>query len=137
MIDVVWDNPEQTIIRLDYYAPIASWEEYREAVNQAHRMARSINDTVHIIHNPGHVQMPSGRKQRALEELTITLNDIPQNIGVLVSVTLGTFERRVTRVVPQILLRADNLHFYMVNSLETAYNLVQAYNNGDDLQALA
>ena len=137
MINVVWDNPEQTIIRLDYSEPIDTWEEYREAVNQAHDMARSVNYTVHIVHNTGHVKMPAGKQHRAVEELSITFNDVPDNVGILTSVTLANFERRITRVIPQILLRADEIHFYMVDSLETAYNLIDAFNNGSDLSALA
>ena len=35
MIEVYWDNDEQTIIRLDYADPVADWDEYRVAIKNA------------------------------------------------------------------------------------------------------
>ena len=35
MIQVSWDNSEKTVIRLDYFAPITSWDEYQNAVKES------------------------------------------------------------------------------------------------------
>ena len=133
MMKVVWDNPQKTVIRLDYFCPINSWEEYRAAVHQAHTMARSVRHSVSIIHNGQGVKMPSAGKNRALDELNRTIKDVPDNVDLLLSVTTSPLENRISRITTRTNSRADSMHAFMVDSIGMAYELVDAYESGEDL----
>ena len=58
MIAVKWDNSQQTIIRLDYAAPVADWDEYDNAVEECYKMVAETPHPVAIIHNAGDTAMP-------------------------------------------------------------------------------
>jgi len=137
MMKVVWDNPQRNIIRLDYFSPVNSWEEYRAAVHQAHSMARSVCYPVYIIHNGQGVTMPSAGKKRALEELNQTINDLPDNVDLLLSVSTRSLENRISRIASQTSVKADSMNIFMVDAINLAYQLIAAYESGEDLHTLA
>lgn len=132
MIEVLWDNPQKNIILLNYFNPVSCWGEYREAIKQAHKMARSVNYQVHIIHNGQGVKMPLNSKNSALEEVGITLRDVPDNVGLLMSTTTTAVEHRIIRVATQISLKPDSLKFVVVDSIDKAYELIEAFESGKD-----
>lgn len=136
MLKLRWDNPQKTIVRLDYFSPIHSWDEYRTAVNQANYMATSVDHRVHVIHNSHGVTMPSGDKDRALEELNKTFRTLPQNVDLFISVTSTSLERRITRIAPQISARSEEIKFVVVDSLDKAYEIIEAYEAGHDIDAI-
>jgi hypothetical protein len=120
MINVYWNNPEESIIRLDYADPVASWDEYDNAVKQWHNMIRSKSGVVHTIHNPGSAKMPSGN---AFMHVRRAMNNTPRNSGLIVMVISDFFAKSVI----DILLRmAFSANFRMVNSLEEAETLINS-----------
>ena len=88
MITVYWNNPEENIIRLDYADPVATWDEYDNAVKQWHNMIRSKSGVVHTIHNPGSAKMPNGN---AFMHVRRAIMNTPRNSGLIVMVAVRAY----------------------------------------------
>jgi hypothetical protein len=116
MITVEWDNAEKTIIRLDYFDPVASWGEYQQAVKESFELARSQNHTVHFIHNAGNATMPNGN---AIGEIRRVISIMPPNAGSVLMVIGNDFARRVVQVVIRLMIRQAK-NFFFVSSLDEA-----------------
>lgn len=95
MIHVDWHDPEKTIIRLDYTPPIASWEEYQEAVAYSYDLARSVAHSVRLLHNPQDTPMPTGNP---LEQILIAARKTPANVDAIAMVITNRIARRITKV---------------------------------------
>lgn len=120
MIKVYWANSEQTIIRLDYYDPIESWDEYENAVKESYGLARTKSHKVHFIHNPGKTSMPGGN---AFAHLRKVMELAPANTGNMVMVIANPFARRIMELMLKISVGARNYHF--VQNIEEANKLTR------------
>lgn len=120
MIKVEWDNNEKTVIRLDYIAPIASWDEYHNAVKESYAMAKTQSHKVHFIHNPGSAAMPAGN---AIGEIRRAMNHSPSNVGGVFMAISNDFARRVMQVVIRITVRSK-IQFFFVSSVEEARRVI-------------
>lgn len=124
MIECYWDNRNATkVVRLDYFNPVNTWDEYIEANERAYDMVREEKDsTVHILHNPGDASMPSGN---ALMYIRRVVEMRPDNTGLFVMVITNLFARHITSVITKITVSADNMH--IVKSLDEAYETIDNY----------
>lgn len=121
MITVKWDNPEKTIIRLDYSDPVESWTEYQDAMDQGFNLARQMPYNVHQIHMAGKTKMPSGN---AFGQLRQAMSRQPKNMGLIISVVNDNFAIDVMRLTTALLV-GRNLR--LVVDLEQAYQLIAEY----------
>lgn len=128
MIKVYWDNEEQTVVRLDYYDPVESWEEYLDAVKESFGMIRTKAHKVHMIHNPGKTQMPGGNPFSIIGNL---MEQLPANGGMIVMVIANPFARRMMGLLLKITIGAKNYHF--VKELTEARDLIQGQQAKDAL----
>lgn len=119
MIQVYWFNNEKTIIRLDYESPVASWEEYHDAVRQSYDMARSVSHQVKLLHNPGNAAMPAGN---ALAELNRAFRKVPPNVDTVAMVITNSFARRIMQTVMYIMGLSQS--YKIVQSVEEAEALL-------------
>lgn len=120
MITVYWHDEQETIIQLDYFHPIASWEEYRLAVDKSYRMAGKKSHTVGIVHNPNETPMPSGN---ALEQLRISVDTAPENVIAIISVVNNRLAKRIMQALIFILQGYDK--YFILQSLTEAYALLE------------
>lgn len=120
MIKVYWADDEQTIIRLDYYEPVDSWEEYTDAVKESFTMIRTKAHRVHMIHNPGRTQMPGGNPFSIIGKL---MEQLPANGGKIVMVIGNPFARRMMELLLRMTVGAKNYHF--VKELDEAYAFIE------------
>lgn len=120
MIQVNWDNSEKTVIRLDYFAPIASWDEYQNAVKDSFEMAKSQSHIVHFIHNPGSAAMPAGN---AIAQIRRAISSTPSNAGGIYMAIHDDFARRVLQVVIRLTVRSK-LQFFFVSSVDEARKVI-------------
>jgi hypothetical protein len=123
MINVEWDNPEKTVIRLDYFEPIASWEEYQKAVKDSYEMVGSQAHNVYLIHHPGEATMPAGN---AIAQIRRAVNAAPANTTAILMVISNDFARRILQVVIKITM--SRKPFYFVTSIEEARKLIEIQN---------
>ena len=124
MINVAWDNAEKTVIRLDYYEPISSWEEYQEAVKESYEMAKTVSHTVDFIHNSQNAKMPEGN---VIAQIRRAINASPANIASVLMVVSNDFARRVMEVVIRISIRQAK-NFYFVSSVDEARQVIAIQN---------
>jgi hypothetical protein len=122
MIEVYWDNDEQTIIRLDYTDPIVDWDEYRSAVKKCYDMIEQISHIVNIIHNTGNAKMPSGNPFKHLQH---AMYNTPSNTGCITMVITNWFARRMTMIVLQTFVRNYHGSYHWAKSLDEAYEILQ------------
>jgi hypothetical protein len=120
MITVEWDNTQKTVIRLDYFEPIASWDEYQNAVKKSYEMARSQATNVYIIHNPGKTAMPAGN---AIAQIRRAVNAAPANTAAILMVISNDFARRILQVVIKITM--SRKQFYFVSTVEEAHRVIE------------
>jgi hypothetical protein len=120
MINVEWDNAEKTTIRLDYFEPIASWDEYQNAVKESYEMARSQAQNVYIIHNPGEATMPAGN---AIAQIRRAVHAAPANTTAILMVISNDFARRILQVVIKITM--SRKQFYFASSMEEARRVIE------------
>ncbi len=120
MIKVYWADDAQTIIRLDYYEPVESWEEYTDAVKESFAMIRTKAHKVHMIHNPGKTSMPGGNPFSHIGKL---MEQLPANGGMIVMVIANPFARRMMEILLKITVGANNYHF--VKELDDAYQYIE------------
>jgi hypothetical protein len=120
MITVAWDNTEKTAIRLDYFEPIASWDEYRNAVKESFELAKSHNHPVHFIHNPQDAKMPAGNP---IAEIRRAINGTPPNTASVLMVVSNDFARRIMEVVIRISVKQAK-NFFFVSSVDEARRVV-------------
>jgi hypothetical protein len=97
-ISVIWDNDEQTIIRLDYDEPVLSWSEYDSAVDESYQLVRKVTHPVDIIHNAGKVNMPKGS---AFPHLQRAIRLQPANVKKIISVVSNLFARALLPIIIQ------------------------------------
>lgn len=120
MIKVYWASEEERIVRLDYYDPIESWEEYTDAVKESYALARTKSHKVHFIHNPGKTSMPGGN---AFAYIRRMMEIAPANTGNMVMIIGNPFARRIMELMLKISVGAKN--YYFVQNLEEAIKLTQ------------
>lgn len=120
MIEVRWDNAEETIIRLDYADPVSNWEEYHGAMKTAYQWVRSKPHTIHMIHNPGNTKMPKGN---ALVHIRRVLTSAPPNTGLIIMIVTDGFARNVLEVLLRM-TTYPNTRF--AKTLEEAYRLIES-----------
>lgn len=120
MIEVKWHDAEQTIVRLDYFEPVESWDEYHKAVKEAYNLVRSKTYKVNVIHIPGKAQMPGGN---AFAELRRVVETAPANTGHVYMVVSNMFARRMTEMMLKLTLGAKDYHF--VKSVEDALSHIE------------
>jgi hypothetical protein len=117
VIEVYWKDDSETIVQLDYYAPVVSWAE---AVDESVEMAKVKAYTVHFLHNPGNTPMPRGNP---LTELRRAYRKMPPNTGRVVMVVNNTFAIHIVDLAVKILgMRRARL----VASLEEAQRYLNA-----------
>lgn len=122
MIEVYWASSDQRVVRVDYYDPVETWEEYMAAVEKSFEMVASQTHTVHVIHNPGKASMPNGN---AFFYLRRASNLIPDNCGQIIMVIANPFARRISEVMVRLLL--DGRTYTFVDSLGQAYRFIVNY----------
>ncbi|MGB7338434.1 MAG: hypothetical protein WBC91_06040 [Phototrophicaceae bacterium] len=115
MIHVYWANEAKTIIQLDYSNPIASWDEYQAAIDTANNLAKRVNYSVTMLHNPDETPMPSGNP---IEQLRIAINKTPKNVRIVMVINNGIAQRIVHAVI--YIMSLGN-HYKIVGSLDAAY----------------
>jgi hypothetical protein len=120
MIKVYWASEEERIVRLDYYDPIESWEEYTDAVKESYALARTKSHKVHFIHNPAKTSMPGGN---AFAYIRRMMEIAPANTGNMVMIIGNPFARRIMELMLKISVGAKN--YYFVQNLEEAIKLTQ------------
>jgi len=120
MIKVYWANTDQTVVRLDYYDPIESWEEYEDASKESFAMVRTKPHKVHLIHNPGKTSMPGGN---AFSHVRRVMDMAPANTDKVVMVIANPFARRMMELLLKISVGARNYHF--VQNIEEANKLTR------------
>ncbi len=120
MIRVYWSERSPHVIHLDYTDPIASWEEYHEAICQATEMSRSKPGTVYLLHNPGITPLPDGNPfphlHKAMEVAA------PNTNGTLMVIS-NVYARRIMELMLKI-ASADDGH-YFVSTVDEAYDLLE------------
>lgn len=121
MITVYWLDDLQTCIRLDYFHPIESWEEYRLAVDKAFKMAAQKSYPVAIIHNANVTPMPSGN---ALEHLRYMRRNLPKNVHTSVGVVNHRVARRIVHTLNNIMQAQHKYH--IVETLAEAEALLDS-----------
>ena|SRR5689334_16474988 len=100
-IHVMWDNPEKTIVRLDYEEPVSNWKVYDDAVDEAFTLARSVNDMVYVIHNAGKVNMPKGS---AFPHIQRGVRLTPPNVVYSVPIVENMLARTILLIILKPLL---------------------------------
>lgn len=122
MIKVYWQTEEKRLVRLDYYDPIATWDEYMGAITEAYDMVLSQPHDVHMIHNPGSASMPKGN---ALQYLRRVINLQPANTGAVVMIVENMFARRITEII--LRLSANVPNYLYAKSLDDAFKLLEEH----------
>ncbi len=82
--DVNWDDPEQTIIRVDVDGT-ASWEAYHRSIDDILRLAGDTTDRVDIVFNDK-VGLPPGNPIPHFKHSIERLQKLPE-LGLVVAVT--------------------------------------------------
>jgi hypothetical protein len=100
-IHVVWDNPEKTIVRLDYEEPVSNWKVYDDAVDESYALARSVNHPVYVIHNAGRVNMPKGS---AFPHIQRGVRLTPPNVVYAVPIVENMLARTILLIILKPLL---------------------------------
>ena len=115
-ITVVWDNPEQTAVRLDFKRGW-TWPAYDRAVDDANLLIESTTSRVDVAFNLlGGPQMPF---DYVFSHLRRTLRQLPDNIDSLVIVSGDTTARALLSVFFRTILGAGPAIVF-VSSLEEA-----------------
>jgi len=100
-IQVLWDNDEKTVVRLDYSEPVANWKVYDDAVDESYRLAETVSHPVHIIHNAGKVNMPKGS---AFPHIQHGVRLMPPNVRYLVPIVENMFARTILLIITKPIL---------------------------------
>lgn len=119
MIEIYWASSDKRVIRADYSDPIASWDEYMQAISDSCEMIASQQHTVHVIHNPGKASMPSGN---AFFYLRRASGMFPPNTGEVIMVINNPLARRIAEVAARILL--DGRVYSFADSVGQAYKMI-------------
>jgi hypothetical protein len=120
VIEAYWADADETIVQLDYYAPVVSWAEYHQAVDESIEMAKVKTHAVHFLHNPGNTPMPRGNP---LTELRRAYRKMPPNTGRIVMVVNNTFAIHIVDLAIKIL---GMRRAHLVASLEEAQRYLNA-----------
>lgn len=119
MIQIYWLNDEQTILRLDYEAPITSWDEYQAAIDRSCEIAQQVSHPVSMIHNPGKIAMPSGNPIPQLKQAD---KKTPPNVDTIVMVINNRLAGRIIKTAIAIVRPSNN--YKIVQSIEEAEALL-------------
>ena len=115
-IAVVWDNPEQTVVRLDFERGW-TWPAYDFAVDDAYALIESTTSRVDIVFNLlGGPQMPF---YYVFSHLRRTLRQLPDNSGCLIIVDGDTTARALLSVFFRTIVGAGR-GIVFVSSLDEA-----------------
>jgi hypothetical protein len=115
-IGVVWDNPEQTAVRIDFERGW-TWPAYDFAVDDADRLIESAANEVDVIFNL--LQGPQMPVDYVVSHLRRMLRQLPDNTGHLVVVGGDTTARALMSVFYRTIVGAGP-GVVFVSSLEEA-----------------
>ncbi|MEM9953429.1 MAG: hypothetical protein AAF846_17610 [Chloroflexota bacterium] len=126
MIQVYWDDDTQTIIRLDFSGKLRDWAEYHDAVTEAIELAEQVTHPCYLIFNANIVKMPQDLSTNPLSEMKRTVDRLPKHIKGVITVIENGIEKRLVDTAPKIFIKSDNHIIISVNTLEMAYDLINA-----------
>jgi hypothetical protein len=115
-IGVVWDNPEQTVVRIDFKRGW-TWPAYDFAVDDADRLIESVANEVDVIFNL--LRGPQMPVDYVFSHLRRMLRQLPDNTGCLVVVDGDTTARTLMSVFCRTIVGARP-GLVIVSSLEEA-----------------
>lgn len=116
----VYRDATAGIIRLDYDAPILSWDEYHAAVKQSYTLAIAETDAVYILHNAGDAMLPPGNPTLHVRQ---ALLQAPTQVEALVVHIRNSFARRITEITTGTHQQSQPT-VYFTESLDEAYELI-------------
>jgi len=100
-IQVLWDNDEKMIVRLDYSEPVADWKVYDDGVDESFRLAATVNHPVYLIHNAGKVPMPKGS---AFPHIQRAVRLTPPNVRFAVPIVENMLARTILLIITKPLM---------------------------------
>lgn len=119
MITVHWDDSHKDILRCDFYDPIATWEEYNQAIAEAAALLQSIDHPVYLMFTPGRARMPAGSPIPHIRQALVRLN-LP-TCRMVIAVIQDHFALDVITTMVRVLFRG---RFRVAGSLESAYAII-------------
>ncbi len=106
-IDIVWDDPHQTIILITF-VPLWTWEQFNQAVATSHAMRASVDHKVAAIFDFSEVvTLPSG----ALGYFRREYRNLQQNDDTLVVIGANPLVRSVGNMVASLTPRRRKVFF--------------------------
>lgn len=87
-IEVVWDDDNRTVLRLDFEGSWA-WKDYDHAVEEAYRLVREVTNLVDVMLNLIHSDPVPPLK--SLKSFQRTLSLKPANVHTFIAVSSDTF----------------------------------------------
>src|SRR5574341_205893 len=104
--EIAWDNPEQTLIRIDFNGSW-TWADYDRAFDDAHALAREVDHRVDILANALKADPP--RDYNALPHIRRVWDTRPPNLGIWVVVMNNYFLERITRLVADVVATSNKV----------------------------
>ncbi|MBI1257227.1 MAG: hypothetical protein GC204_07125 [Chloroflexi bacterium] len=120
-LQVEWDNPEKTIIRITY-TERWTWSDFYEANAAAIAMMNSVPHTVHFLADFRQSRsLPLGG---AITHARSALSNMPDNWGLLVIVSTSTLIQRMVTIFQTAFGGKMGLKTCCVTSIDAAYRLI-------------
>jgi len=120
-LQVEWDNPEKTIIRITYTEKW-TWSDFYEANTVAVEMMKNVDHTVHFLADFRQSRsLPIGG---AITHARSALAALPENWGILVIVSTSVLIQRLVSIFRTAFTGRMSTKTYSVTSIEEAYRVI-------------
>ena len=121
-LQVEWDNPEKTIIRITYTEKW-TWSDFYEANTVAVEMMKNEDHTVHFLADFRQSRsLPIGG---AITHARSALAALPDNWGILVIVSTSVLIQRLVSIFRTAFTGRMSIKTYSVTSIEEAYRVIE------------
>ena len=128
-LQVDWDNPEKTIIRITYTEKW-TWNDFYAANMEAVAMMKTVPQTVHFLADFRQSRsLPLGG---AITHARAALTGLPDNWGILVIVSTSVLIQRLVTIFRTAFTTKLGTKTYSVTSIDEAYRLIAQHNGDSD-----
>lgn len=122
MGEIVWDNDERTVIRMEYL-PLQTWDQHHARMEQVATMIREVEHIVDlIILFEGAVTPPSGS---AISHFRRSWLSMPSNAGVVVDVGVSPILAALIHLFIRLYSRELGNKIFFAPTLEEARKIIR------------
>lgn len=118
-LTVNWDNEAKTVILITMISPLANWQEFDNAVDEAVALAASVTHPLGVISHAGSIPMPRGVP---LPHILRAFRIMPPNIKYVVGVMDDNFATSIMTAVSRLSVAKS---YQITTSLEHAREMMQ------------